>query len=465
MLDDARIWLAIILITACTAQRASAQTHHPHGAPADSTQSPAKADSMPDMENMPGMEHHHDMSAMEDGHDMAAMGHEHSAMKGLYGPYSISREASGTAWQPDRADHLGIHETRGSWTLMLHGMADVVYDDQGGPRGDEKLFSSNMLMGMARRSLGPGTLGFRAMVSMEPLTIGKEGYPLLLQTGETANGRTPLIDRQHPHDLFMELAASYSVASGNHSFFLYGGLPGEPALGPPAFMHRFSGLSIPEAPITHHWLDSSHITFGVLTSGVTWGGAKLEASAFRGREPDQDRYDIESPKLDSHSFRLSLNPAPAWAFQVSHGRLKSPEQLEPAVNVDRTTASAMIAGKWPDGRWGAMVAWGRNRNRPGRILNAVTGEGAVEIRQRHTLFARAERVEKDELFPEGDPREGDAFDVGELSGGYRFDFLRTRHVTAGLGFLGTVSFVPRKIRDAYGDNPTSGMVFTHITLR
>ena len=408
--------------------------------------------------------HHHDMSMM--GHDMAAMGNDHEmAMNGLYGSYPMSREASGTAWQPDRAGHHGIHEMRGSWMLMLHGMADVVYDNQGGGRGDDKVFSSNMLMGMAQRPAGPGTLGFRAMVSLEPSTIGKEGYPLLLQTGETANGRTHLIDRQHPHDFFMELAASYSIERGNRSLFVYGGLPGEPALGPPAFMHRFSALNIPQAPITHHWLDSSHITFGVLTAGAVWGRAKIEASAFRGREPDQNRYGIESPKLDSHSFRLSLNPAPAWAFQVSYGRLMSPEQLEPEVNVDRTTASAMYAREWTGGRWETTVAWGRNRSRPGPILDAFTGETAVQLKEKHILFARAERVEKNELFPEGDPRGGATFDVGELSVGYRFDFWRSQHVATGLGVLGTLSLVPKDIQDVYGDNPTSGMVLAHVELR
>jgi hypothetical protein len=468
MLDHARCGLAFILAAGLAwAGPAAAQTHHHHAAPPDS--SAAKPDSSMHDHDMPGMNHDmpgmdHDMSAMGHDHDMSAMGGE-MAMNGLYGPYPMSREASGTAWQPDRAGHHGIHEMRGSWMLMLHGMADVVYDYQGGPRGDEKLFSSNMLMGMAQRPVGPGTFGLRAMVSLEPSTIGKEGYPLLLQTGETANGRTHLIDRQHPHDLFMELAATYSIASGNRSLFVYGGLPGEPALGPPAFMHRFSGLNMPQAPITHHWLDSSHITFGVLTAGVVWGGAKVEASAFRGREPDQNRYDIETPKLDSHSFRLSLNPTPAWAFQVSHGRLKSPEQLGSDVDVDRTTASAMFAREWTDGRWEATVAWGRNRSRPGPTLEAFAGEAAVRLREKHTLFARAERVEKNELFPEDDPRDGDTFNVGELSAGYRFDFWKSGRVTTGLGVLGTLSFVPGEIQDAYGDNPTSGMVFAHVELR
>jgi len=397
---------------------------------------------------------------MHGGMDMGEM-----LMMGLYGPYAMSREASGTAWQPEAARHDGVHVMCGAWMAMLHGSADLVYDTQGGDRGDEKVFIDNMGMGMAQRSLGPGTLGLRAMLSLEPATIGKEGYPLLLQTGETANGQTPLIDRQHPHDLFMELAGSYSIASGNRSVFVYGGLPGEPALGPPAFMHRFSGASIPVAPITHHWLDSSHITFGVVTAGAVVDRVKVEASAFRGREPDQDRWNIESPKLDSHSFRLSVNPTDRWALQVSYGRIHSPEQLEPDVNQDRTTASAIYDGTFGDtGRWEGTVAWGHNRNRPGHDLDAFTAEAAASIGERHTVFVRAERVEKDELFLEPDPLAGQIFKVGELTAGYRNDFWHQGHFIAGLGAAGTLSFVPDELHSTYGDMPASLLLFLHAAI-
>lgn len=424
-----------------------AQEHMHHAAMTDST---TMADSM----------------AM--GHDTASMGmgsmHHHHLMAGLYGPYLMNREASGTAWQPESAEHAGIHAMHGDWMLMIHGMADIGYDHQGGSRGDEKFFSSNMVMGMARRPLGPGTFGAKAMMSLEPATIGKEGYPLLLQTGETADGVHPLIDRQHPHDLFMELALSYSVASGHRSLFVYGAPVGEPALGPPAFMHRFSGSEIPLAPITHHWLDSSHITYGVLTGGAVLGGLKAEASAFRGREPDENRYDIETPKLDSHSFRLSFNPAPAWAFQASYGRLHSPEQLEPDVNVDRTTASAMVAGGEGERHWAATLAWGRNRNRPGPILDGVLLEGAAS-RGKNTVFARGEYAEKNELFDHDDPRHGSVYEAGVIEAGYRYDFWRAGPVRTGLGVLGTISVVPSSIQDVYGDNPVSWMLFTRIALR
>jgi hypothetical protein len=390
---------------------------------------------------------------------------EGMTMSAMYGPYPFTREASGTSWQPDRARHRGIHAMKGSWMFMLHGFADLTADDQGGPRGRSKTFGANMVMGMAQRALGPGRLGLRTMLSLEPATIGKVGYPLLLQTGETADGTTPLIDRQHPHDLFMELAATYSVSSGNRSLFLYAGLPGEPALGPPAFMHRFSGMAFPLAPITHHWLDSSHITFGVVTGGVVLGRAKLEASAFRGREPDQNRYDIETPTLDSHSFRVSVNPGPAWALQASYGRLTSPEELEPDTDVDRTTISVIHASDGRSGHWETMLAWGQNKDRPGPRLNALTVESAMQWRERHTLFARAEHVEKNELFPAGDPREGSIHTVSQVSLGYRYDFWRREHVATGIGVWGSLSVLPSDLHDVYGDAPASGTIFLRATLR
>src|SRR6185369_5423437 len=189
--------------------------------------------------------------------------------------------------------------------------------------------------------LGPGVLGLRGMFTLEPATIGKSGYPLLLQTGETANGSTPLIDRQHPHDLFMELAASYSLpVRETDRAFVYLGLPGEPALGPPTFMHRFSGMDNPEAPITHHWLDSTHISYGVATVGYIFNDiVKVEGSIFTGREPDQSRWDIETPKMDSQSLRVQVNPTKDWSLQASYGHINSPEQLEPDVDQDRITAS------------------------------------------------------------------------------------------------------------------------------
>jgi hypothetical protein len=395
-------------------------------------------------------------------------GHDHGeapAMRGLLGGYPGTREASGTAWQPDRARHEGRHVARGPWMTMLHGMADVVDDRQTGPRGEHETFASNMIMASARRPLRRGTFGLRAMLSLEPATIGKEGYPLLLQTGETADGRTHLIDRQHPHDFFMELAASWSVSSGDRSFFAYAGLPGEPALGPPAFMHRFSGASLPAAPLTHHWLDSSHITFGVLTAGAVFDWLKLEVSAFRGREPDEHRWNIETPKLDSGAWRISANPSPDWSLQVSRGRLASPEQLAPDVDVDRVTLSVMREIVWPQAHGEVLVAWGRNDADPGETLDAWLAEGAIAWRDAHTVFARLERVEKNELFPEADPRAEEVFEVGGATLGYRYDLLRRGPVRIGIGGAWSAAHVPLELRDTYGRSASGTLLFLHAALQ
>jgi hypothetical protein len=263
----------------------------------------------------------------------------------------------------------------------------------------------------------------------------------------------------------MELAATYSVSDATRSAFVYLGLPGEPALGPPAFMHRFSGAEIPESPIGHHWLDSTHITYGVATAGVVRGGLKLEASSFTGREPDQDRADFEKPKFDSQAVRVSFNPAPRWSFETSYGSLKSPEQLEPDVDTRRTVASAMYDAGSGSRRWQTLLAWGRNRNRPGRTLDAWLLESALTLGGRHTVMARAERVEKDELFPPGDPRDGRAFTVGKLGAGYVYDLRVRGHAALGLGAYGSLSLIPASLEGAYGSTPRSGMVFARLRVR
>ncbi|HEX7811435.1 MAG TPA: hypothetical protein VF460_05965 [Burkholderiales bacterium] len=406
-----------------------------------------------------GHEHHATDGAAVVDH--AAMGH---AMTGMYGPYGMAREASGTSWQPDSASMMGVHGSLGEWSTMLHGFATTVYDDQGGPRGDTKTFTASMLMLMGQRQAAGGTLGLRGMVSLDP-TMGKGGYPLLFQTGESANGVDPLVDRQHPHDFLMELSGSYSrPVAGDSSVFVYAGMPGEPALGPPAFMHRFSGMFNPEAPLTHHWLDATHITFGVATIGAVWNDWKIEGSVFNGREPDENRWNIDGGKLDSASARLSWNPARNWSLQVSHGRLDSPEQLEPEVSVRRTTASAIYDTDLPIGKWQTTFAWGRNVKDPGSTTDGYLLESALQMKRIHTVFARAEHVGKDELFDHDDPLHGQVFDVDKLSVGYLYDFYRARHVTVGLGGLVSGYRYPEELDAAYGKEPVSYMVFVQARL-
>ncbi len=386
-------------------------------------------------------------------------------MRGMYGAYPMSRESSGTAWVPDASPSEAVHRMIGEWSTMLHGYAYFLYDDQGGRRGEEQTFSESMLMGMAQRPIGDGTFGLRSMVSLDP-AMGKSGYPLLFQTGETPDGRVPLIDRQHPHDLLMELSGTYSHPVGEGgSAFVYLGYPGEPALGPATFMmRRLSGMNNPEAPLSHHWLDSTHITFGVATAGYVWKDWKAEFSAFNGREPDQLRWNFDDPRFSSYSGRISYNPTENWSLQVSRGRLKSPEQLEPDVDQNRTTASAMYSMPLGQDHWETTFAWGRNDKRPGTTTDAFLLESAFRVFKQHTLFARAEHVEKDELFEAPSSLAGRIFDVGKLSVGYIYDIPIVEHVSFGLGGLGSVYSYPGRLDQAYGNSPTSYMLFARLRL-
>jgi len=384
-------------------------------------------------------------------------------MLGLDGPYPMSREGSGTSWQPDSTPMSGVHAMHGAWMTMVHAQADLVYDDQGGPRGATQSFSSSMLMFMARRQLEDAAFGVHVMASTDPL-MGASGYPLLLQTGETANGRDPLIDRQHPHDLLMEAAATYSLdLSPQTSLFVYAGLPGEPALGPTAFMHRLSGMDQPQAPLSHHWLDSTHVSFGVVTGGYTWRRLRLEASAFNGREPDQHRYDIELRSLDSYAARLSYNPTRGWSLQGSFGRLANPETLQPQVAVRRSTASASYNAPlalW----WQTTLAWGRNAPSTGPSSNAWLLESALKLTDAHTVFGRLERVAKNELFLPGAALYGRSFTIDTLSLGYIFDFARLGALDLGLGGLISAYSFPSTLNAAYGSRPTSFLVFMRARL-
>jgi hypothetical protein len=364
----------------------------------------------------------------------------------------------------------GLHVTFGSWTAMIHGFAFGAFTDIAGPRGGRQFFGTNMLMMGMARPLSGGTVGIRAMASLEPLITGS-GYRLLLQTGESADGLTHLLDRQHPHDLFMELAASYSRALGsNSSAFLYAGWPGEPALGPPAFMHRRSAAPNLLAPLGHHWLDSTHITFGVVTAGAIWNQFKLDASVFKGREPDGARFNLDRPGLDSQSIRLTINPRKDLSIQASTGWLHSPELLHTALDERRHTASVSWSASLPKGRLDVTAAWGRKIRSedlpscfgsagcyggnipypPNRTQDAFLLEAALELGGRHTVFARAERVEKDQLFPGSDPFHPRVFPIGSALAGYLWDIKGSGPIGFRIGGAFGVGLVPEFISPDYG---------------
>ncbi len=371
-------------------------------------------------------------------------------------------EASGTSRLPQAEGMMpGVHFDLGaSWMGMAHGYAWGVYTEQTGPRGDDMAFVQSMAMLMAEKEFEGGRLQLKAMVSGDPL-IGDRGYPILFGAGETAGGE-PLVDRQHPHDLFMELAArvDIDIAEGTTAF-LYAAPVGEPALGPPAFMHRASAKLNPEAPITHHWFDSTHITFGVVTAGMATDLWQLEASAFRGREPDEDRWDIEEPRLDSWSVRATLTPSPNWALQLSHGRLEEPEALHPGEDEARTTASV----HYNSGSGLAATAAFSAKNRvPGPTLTAWLAEANWDLTDRHALFGRIENVENDEFFPDHDhPLHDRAFHVTKLQAGYAYT-LPAGPFALSLGGSAAMFLKPDALDPFYGDNPMGYTLFAKLTL-
>ena len=389
-------------------------------------------------------------------HDMAAM--PGMAMPATPAPYG---EGSGTARNPgnDGAMH-GLHLATGDWMAMLHGYAWGVYTDQGGPRGRDEAFVESMAMLSATRDVGAVRLQLRSMLSLEP-AMGARGYPNLFATGETADGRTQLVDRQHPHDLFMELSARLDVPAGTGSAFLYGGPVAEPALGPSAFMHRGSATYQPLSPITHHWFDSTHISYGVVTAGYAAPRWQIEASGFRGREPDQRRWNLERPAIDSWSVRATWTPSPAWAVQVSHGQLESPEQLEPDRDEARTTASVQYAHSGVS----ALLAYSLKNLRPGRALSAWLGEANWDVDAHHSIFARAEWVANDELFEHpSDPLHDRKFRVGRLEGGYAYRLPLGGAASLALGGTVAAYAKPRALDAAYGRMPVSFSLFAKVSL-
>jgi hypothetical protein len=371
-------------------------------------------------------------------------------------------QGSGTARLPAAEGPMrGYMTMAGKWMMMAHGYAWGAVTSQGGPRGRDEAFVQSMAMVMGDRDLGERVhLQVRAMGSLEPL-MGARGYTNLFATGEVAEGR-PLVDRQHPHDLFMELAAKVDYRIGDDAtVFLYGGPVGEPALGPSAFMHRGSARYLPLSPITHHWFDSTHITYGVVTAGWSAPRVQVEASAFKGREPDEHRWDVERPRLDSWSVRGTWTPSPYVAAQVSHGFLKTPEEQHPDENEHRTTASIQYA------RAGVAttLAYSLKDRSPGEKLSAFLGEATWEITPRHAVFGRIENVRNDELFPDhGSPLHDRPFRVTKAELGYAYRLPIVGPLGVALG--GTIAAYdkPRALKPAYGDSPVSATIFAKLAL-
>lgn len=377
-----------------------------------------------------------------------------------------SREASGTSWQPDSTPMFMWHAMSHGWSLGLHENAFVGYDSDRTSRGDDQLLSINWLMGMARHPVGDGDLTLRAMVSLEPLTLPGDGYPLLLQTGETWQGQ-PLHDRQHPHDLFMELAARVrQPLTDSLGLELYAAPAGEPAIGPPAFPHRFMAMADPLAPIGHHWQDATHISFGVLTAGLYTKMLKIEGSWFNGREPDENRWNLDLRAPDSFAARLTVNPSRDVSAQASWARLDSPEAMEPAVSIQRVTASVMWNHRSEpyQADLGVMALVGHNQPSSGPSTDAGLVEASLFHHGMHTLFTRAELATKtaqDLVLP--DQMADRRFGMASLSAGFVYDFDQVEAIVPGLGVTAMLDIVGSDLVPYYGTRtPVGGMLFVRL---
>jgi hypothetical protein len=424
-----------------------------------------------EMPNMPGMKPNEKQSAdMGNMPGMNAADHGGMQMKmssvgNIADP--VERESSGTAWAPDSSPVYAKMKMNGDGSMwMLMGLGFLRYTKIGSSRNvsvagkgsHQRVDAPTMLMVMYSKPIGDASqIGFRGMFSLDPLIQRGYGYPLLYQTGEQFRGR-PVHDRQHPHDLFSELAVTFSHKfDAKRSFYLYAGYPGEPALGPPMYLHRASGMNNPDAPIGHHWQDATHITFGVITAGFSFGKSKIEASAFNGTEPNENRWNFDKPKLNSFSARFSANPTKNLALQISHGYLKHPEPLEPEVRILRkTTASAVYNKKLDeDHNWASTFVLGQNYAN-GDHLNSFLLESNYDF-FRTAVFGRFETVKKTGhdlvLDP---PVDRGQFWLDILSVGYIRDIARSKGLDIGLGAMATLDHNPSSLKPVYGGTTHGG---------
>jgi hypothetical protein len=402
-----------------------------------------------DMQNMPGM----DM-----GQPASTAPSEHAA--------------SGTSVNPRSSPMDMIHKRLGTWTFMFHGVVFVADEQQTGPRGHDKFFAPNWFMATASHSAGPGSLEFRSMLSLDPASITDRRYPLLFQTGETAFGK-PLVDAQHPHDFVMELSVRYTrPLTDSTSLLLYFAPVGDPALGPVAFPHRVSAMEIPQATLSHHVQDSTHIANEVLTAALVRHSFRIEGSGFHGGEPDESRWNIDYGAIDSWAARLTWTPGDNWVGQVSVGRLTHPEAAEPG-DVVRSTASLTYNRPLSNGNWASSLIWGRNhKTAEQHNLNSYLAESVYQFKKMNYVTGRFELVDKDELFNDQpaireqlDQTAGSTFRIAAYTLGYTRDVKLVPWLVTGIGGNFTVYGVPEAIRPYYGQHPAGFFFFLRARLK
>jgi hypothetical protein len=430
-------------------------------------------------------QHEHNMQQMQDTAkvDHSKMNHMHhdnmmnhsmdSSKVPMTHAYSLNlpmnRNGSGTGWLPDSSPMYAYMLHSKKWMYMIHGNIFIRYNNQDvsnkGTRGDWKVDAPNWFMAMGQRRVGmKGLFHFNTMFSLDPI-FGDNGYPLLFQTGEAYKGQ-PLIDRQHPHDLISELSISYTQSlTKDIDAFVYLGYPGEPALGPVAFMHRPSTLNNPDASLGHHWQDATHITFGVATLGFRYKIFKLDGSLFTGREPDEHRYGFDKPRFDSYSYRLTANPCKTLSMQISHAFIKSPEQLNPSENINRTIASVThILPMHGDNHFlSSTFVWGYNDSGGNHQENSFTLESNLQL-DRLAIYGKYENVDKSaqELVVEQFANDK-IFNISAFTLGVNYTFLRQVKTNFALGAQGSLFKTSSQLNPIYGNTPLSAEVYIRIS--
>ena len=387
---------------------------------------------------------------------------------------SVGFLSSGTSVQPKTTSEFApmIHTSLGNWTLMVHANGFLLDTQQNGTRGADKLFSTNWLMPMISRDFERQTITFRTMLSLEPATVTNRRYPQLFQSGETAYG-LPIVDGQHPHDLFMELTGRYDFRLSERSrLFLYGGPVGDPALGPTAYPHRASASENPVSALGHHQEDSTHVSDSVITLGFVQGPIQLEASTFHGREPDENRWNIDKGKPDSFASRLTISLGSKLSGQFSIGRINNREALEPNLDTLRTTASIHHNARFSGGHISSSLIWGRNKDLAGhgaRIFNSYTAESTVNFFNRNWAWTRIENVDRDSTLLAGETpaalqvEEDPIGRVQAYTLGYERDLpIGPSFLNVGLGIQATVYGVASQLKSVYGSHPSAFTFFLHL---
>jgi hypothetical protein len=421
----------------------------------------------------------------------------------------LNHTNSGTSVEPASTPVSMLMSNYRGWMLMLHGSAFIADTQQHAStnstitkqRGSDKLFSTNWLMPMAMRQLGQngryGQLTLRAMFSLEPATVSARQYPELFQQGETAFGK-PIIDGQHPHDFFMELAALYDIRLDEHTLLsLYAAPVGDPAIGPTAYPHRHSASEDPIAALGHHQEDSTHIAFNVLTGGLTWRWLRFEESGFHGAEPTEQRWGFQpSPNghaVDSYSSRITFSPTPNWATQYSIAHIVSPEALYPNENQQRQTASIMYNRPFgmhhdttsmpgmkmdtdiatpPTGNWSTTLLWGRTKSLTDNGKeNSYLLESLLQFRTRNYVWTRIENAGRSNelLLPPGSalPPNFTESPIGHVAAytcGYDRDYRIAPHLLAAPGAQFTTYTTPAPLISTYGHHPWGVVAFVRLRI-